>query len=81
MNTDSRTGSRGRGRPPAGPRDLALQIIELRQRGLSYEQICAALNAAHVPTPMGGSLWLKSHVDRLLHTRWVQEIIRELDGT
>ena len=26
---------------------------------------------------MGGSRWLKSHVDRLLHTRWVKAIICE----
>lgn len=73
-------GKRGRGRPPASSRELALRIIDLRRGGLSYAQICTVLNAEQVPTPMGGSRWLKSHVDRLLHTRWVQEIIEEPEG-
>jgi hypothetical protein len=30
---------------------------------------------------MGGSLWLKSHFDRLLHTRYVQDIMRGMDGS
>jgi hypothetical protein len=71
---------RGRGRPPACPRELAMYIIELRHRGLSYEQIAEVLNDERVPTPMGGSRWLKSHVDRLLHTRWVQAIAEGLSG-
>jgi hypothetical protein len=33
-----------------------------------------------VPTPMGTSRWSKSHVDRVLHTRWVQEIIQDLEA-
>jgi hypothetical protein len=32
------------------------------------------LNAEQVPTPAGGSRWLKSHVDRLLHTKYTREI-------
>jgi hypothetical protein len=72
--------SRGRGRPPVCSRELAVHIIELRRRGLSYGQICTTLNTERVPTPLGGSLWQKSHVDRLLHTRYVQDIMRELDG-
>lgn len=72
-------GGRGRGRPPCCSRELALWIVGLRQAGLSYAQICTMLNAEQVPTPVSGSRWLKSHVDRLLHTRWVQDIIRELD--
>jgi Recombinase len=56
-----------------------VHIIRLRRRGLSYEQIASSLNAKHVPTPLGGSRWLKSHVDRLLHTQWVRVIIEELD--
>lgn len=73
--------NRGRGRPPACSRELAVRVIELRRRGLSYAQICTVLNAEQVLTPMGGSRWLKSHVDRLLHTRWVQEIIEELEDS
>ena len=65
---------RGRGRPPCCSRELATRIIQLRTCGLSYEQISIALNAEQVPTPLGGSRWLKSHVDRLLHTRYVREL-------
>jgi Recombinase len=74
------TSPRRPGRPPCCPRELAVRIIQLRQAGLSYAQICTVLNAEHIPTPMGRSRWLKSHVDRLLHTRWVEDIIRELHG-
>lgn len=70
---------RGRGRPPCCSRDLALRIIRLRARGLSYAKICDVLNADQVQTPMGGSHWLKSHVDRLLHTKYVQELGEELE--
>jgi hypothetical protein len=31
------------------------------------------LNPEQVATPLGGKQWLKSHVDRLLHTRHVHE--------
>jgi hypothetical protein len=70
--------SRRRGRPPRCSSELALRIIHLRRAGLSYEQIASVLNAEQTPTPMGGPRWLKSHVDRLLHTRWVREIADEL---
>jgi hypothetical protein len=69
----------GRGRPPRCPRELAVRIIDLRCAGLSYGQICTVLNAEQIPTPMGGTRWLKSHVDRLLHTRHVQRIIESYD--
>lgn len=65
------------GRPPCCSRELAVRIIQLRRAGRSYAQICDVLNAEQIPTPMGGSRWLKSHVDRLLHTRWVKAIICE----
>ena len=68
---------RGPGRPPCCSRELAIRIIQMRQRGLSYVEICTVLNAEQVPTPMGGSRWLKSHVDRLLHTRYAQDLIEE----
>jgi hypothetical protein len=67
--------SRGPGRPPRCSRELAIHVIQLHRRGLSYEGISAVLNNERIPTPTGGSRWLKSHVDRLLHTRYVQEII------
>jgi hypothetical protein len=37
------------------------------------------LNAEQVSTPTGGSRWLKSHVDRLLQTKYVREIRKELE--
>lgn len=55
-------------------------VVQLRRAGLSYTRICTVLNAAQIPTPLGGKRWQKSHVDRLLHTRWVQEIIEEIHG-
>ena len=70
---------RERGRPPCCPRDLAIRIIRMQKQGLSYAQICEALNADEVPTPMGGNRWLKSHVDRLLHTRYARRLREELD--
>jgi hypothetical protein len=68
---------RGRGRPPCCPRELAIRIVQLRGSGLSYAKICNVLNAEQVPTPMGGSRWLKSHVDRLLHTQYVRDLVAE----
>lgn len=72
------TAPRRPGRPPCCSRALAVRIIQLRRGDLSYEQIANVLNAERLPTPMGGSRWLKSHVDRLLHTRWVKDIIEEV---
>jgi len=69
---------RGRGRPPRCSRELAMRIIQLRADGLSYSKICDVLNADRVPTPAGASRWLKSHVDRLLHTQYVRGLYEEL---
>lgn len=69
--------SRGRGRPPRCPPELAIRVIQLRRRGMSYAGISAVLNEEGIPTPAGGSRWLKSHVDRLLHTRHVKEILED----
>lgn len=79
MTTDVAKSQSGPGRPPCCPPELAARIIELHRSGLSYGQICIALNAKQVPTPMGGAQWLKSHVYRLLHTRYARKII-EGDG-
>lgn len=68
---------RRRGRPPCCTRELAVRIIGLRRQGLTYTQISAVLNAEGVPTPMGRPRWLKSSVDRLLHTQYVTEITEE----
>ena len=54
------------------------QVIELHLQGLSYAQISAILNAEGIPTPMGRPRWLKSYVDRLLHTRYTREMSEEL---
>jgi hypothetical protein len=78
VTTTTMTGQPRRpGRPPCCSRELAILIIKLHQRGLSYARICTELNAAQIPTPLGSPTWQKSHVDRLLHTRWVKEIIEE----
>jgi len=47
----------------AGIRLISGQLLHAKR-----SQICAVLNREHIPIPMGGSVWLKSHVDRLLHT-------------
>lgn len=68
------------GRPPCCSRESAVRVIQLRHRGLSYQQIANVLNAAQVPTPMGGSHWTKSHVNRLLHTQYAREIEVSMAG-
>ena len=78
MSTAARA-RRGRGRPPCCPREVIVRIIRLHRQGLSYERIAAQLNAEGVPTPAGGSRWLKSSVDRLLHAQYVRELIDEID--
>lgn len=45
------------------------------QQRLSLRQISQMLNDEGIPTPMGQSLWRKSHVDRVLHTQYVRDII------
>ena len=52
-----------------------MRVVRLRVQGLSYGKISAALNEEGVPTPAGGSQWLRSYVDRLLHTRYAMEIL------
>jgi hypothetical protein len=71
---------RRRGRPPCCPRELAIRVIQLRHRGLSYAEISAALNADGVPTPAGRALWRREYVDRLLHTQHVRDIIESEVG-
>lgn len=62
------------GRPPLCPREVAARIVGLRREGLSYEAISDVLNAEGVPTPAGGLIWQRSYVDRVLHTRYAQEV-------
>jgi hypothetical protein len=78
MSTQAVSSSRRRrGRPPSCPRELAIRIIAMRRQGLTLMQICIALNAHGIPTPAGRPLWRKSYIDRLLHTRYVQDILDE----
>ena len=68
--------ARRRGRPPCCPYELAARIARLHfQQRLSLRQISQMLNDEGIPTPMGQSLWRKSHVDRVLHTQYVRDII------
>jgi hypothetical protein len=71
------SGPKRRGRPPCCSRELATLVINMHQRGLTYMQICIALNAKGIPTPMGRPRWIKSSVARLLRTRYVREIIEQ----
>jgi hypothetical protein len=66
--------SRRPGRPPVCPRAIVIYVFELRRQGLSYAEIGAELNREGIPTPAGRPVWHKSYVDRLLHTRYAQEI-------
>lgn len=66
--------SRRPGRPPACRLEIVIHVIELRLQGLSYADISAELNREGIPTPTGRPVWRKSYVDRLLHTRYAQEI-------
>jgi recombinase len=76
--TETTAPSRHRGRPPSCPPDITLLIVRMRLDGLSYEKISAALNAAGVPTPAGGKCWLRSSVDRVLHTKYASEFAARL---
>lgn len=62
------------GRPPSCPPELTVRIIRMRQAGLSYEGIAGVLNEENVPLPCGGSRWLKSSIDRILHTRYATRL-------
>jgi Recombinase len=66
------------GRPPACPRETVMRTITLRDQGMSYQKIADTFNAEGVQTPEG-SLWLKSSVDRLLHTQHAEAIRREME--
>lgn len=67
---------RRRGRPPCCPTEVVAYVLTLRSQGLSLAAISAALNAEGICTPAGRPTWSKSYVDRLLHTRHVQDLIR-----
>jgi hypothetical protein len=69
---------RRRGRPPCCPRELVIRVIHLHAEGLSYERIATLLTAEGVPMPGGGTRWMKSSVDRLLHTLYARELLEKL---
>uniref|UniRef100_UPI003B211546 hypothetical protein n=1 Tax=Micromonospora carbonacea TaxID=47853 RepID=UPI003B211546 len=54
---------------------MLAQVIAMRQAGDRLVDICAAMNAAKIPTPGGGPRWWPSHVSRLLYTRAAQRIL------
>lgn len=56
-----------------------IRAIALRDQGMSYQKIADTFNAEGIPTPCGGSLWLKSSVDRLLHTQHTEAIRKEME--
>jgi hypothetical protein len=62
------------GRPPACSQEVIVHVVELRCQGMSYAKISAELNREGIPTPAGRPVWQRSYVDRLLHTRYAQEI-------
>jgi Recombinase len=62
------------GRPPTCPLEVVIRVVELHRRGLSYAEISVVLNREGIPTPAGRPVWQKSYVDRLLHTRYAQDI-------
>ena len=74
-------GPKRRGRPPCCSRELASLVINMHRQGMTYMQICIALNAKGIPTPMGRPRWIKSSVARLLGTRYVKDLIDELAPT
>jgi Recombinase len=66
-----------RGRPPSCSQELAVEVINLRRQGLTLTQICIALNAHGILTPAGRTRWQKSHIQRLLGTQYVQDLLEE----
>lgn len=68
------------GRPPSCPLQVCIRVIDLQRQGLSLSKISKTLNLEGVPTPAGRSTWTKWHVNRLLHTKHVQEL-RQVNTT
>jgi Recombinase len=55
------------------------RVVRLRRKGLSYAAIGIQLTAKGIPTAAGRSTWTKSHVARLLRTRYARDYIARLD--
>jgi hypothetical protein len=56
--------------------EVVLQVVSLHHQGFSYRAISDILNAEGLSTPAGRPRWQRSYVDRLLHTHYVEEILR-----
>jgi hypothetical protein len=79
VSASARVASR-RGRPPCCSPEVLAKVVRLRLQGLSLAAISAVLNTDGVLTPNSRPRWTKSHVDRLLHTRYAQEFMDVLDA-
>ena len=67
------------GRPPGCHRDLVIRMYHLHYgQRVSYERVSEIFNAEGVPLPGGGSRWLRSSVERVMHTNYGKAIGREL---
>jgi DNA invertase Pin-like site-specific DNA recombinase len=56
------------GRPASIPEELAKRIVSMRERGLTLQAICDALNAERIPTPRGGAFWRPTSLRAVLAT-------------
>lgn len=64
----------GAGRPPLITPEAALRVVELHAQRYSCREIADALNDEGLPTPAQRAPWSKSHVYRVLSTRYIQEL-------
>jgi hypothetical protein len=67
-------------KPPGRPRcpvpdDVIHELVRLRQEGLPFEQVSAAMNANDWPTPTGCARWHTSYVHRVLSRPEVKVLI------
>jgi hypothetical protein len=62
------------GRPQCCAPEVARRIRELDRQGYSLRRIAKQLNDEALPTPLGQAKWTKSHVWRVLGTRYMQEL-------
>lgn len=67
------------GRPPSCSPEIAILVVRLRLQGLTYAAISDVLNGKGVPTPTGRPVWQRSYVDRVLHTRYAAELMKEFE--
>jgi hypothetical protein len=60
--------------------EVVARVVDMHLQKIGYGTIAAVLNSEGVPTPAGKDRWLRSYVDRLLHTKYAEEIIRKRQG-